>query len=214
MSAAYVIYGAAGSGSVPVEAALTLAGRAYDVVERPAWEPEQAEAMAAVNPLKQIPALALPTGELMTESAAILMHLAESHALGPRPGEAMRPRFLRWMAYVSSQIYGLYWIRDVPGRIVDGEAQEALVRSRTAERIADCWRMMGDQLQPAGDFLLGDEISVLDLYVAVVSRWGPRRRRFYDVAPSLAAAVRRVDAEPRLQAFWAARFPFEDGWEG
>jgi GST-like protein len=28
------------------------------------------------------------------------------------------------------------------------------------------------------------------------------------------AVVRRVDAEPRLQALWAARFPFEDGWEG
>jgi GST-like protein len=26
--------------------------------------------------------------------------------------------------------------------------------------------------------------------------------------------VRRVDAEPRLAALWAARFPFTDGWEG
>ena len=42
----------------------------------------------------------------------------------------------------------------------------------------------------------------------------PRRRRFYAEAPRLAEVVRRVDAEPRLQPFWAERFPFEPGWEG
>jgi GST-like protein len=25
--------------------------------------------------------------------------------------------------------------------------------------------------------------------------------------------VKRVDAEPRLAAFWAERFPFVEGWE-
>jgi GST-like protein len=50
--------------------------------------------------------------------------------------------------------------------------------------------------------------------MAVVSRWSPRRARFYDAAPGLAAVVRAVDAEPRLADFWAARFPFEAGWEG
>jgi GST-like protein len=25
--------------------------------------------------------------------------------------------------------------------------------------------------------------------------------------------VRRVDADPRLAEFWAARFPFVEGWE-
>jgi GST-like protein len=55
---------------------------------------------------------------------------------------------------------------------------------------------------------------VLDLYVTVVSRWAERRRRFYEVAPGMADVVRRVDADPRLAALWAERFPFEDGWEG
>jgi hypothetical protein len=33
-------------------------------------------------------------------------------------------------------------------------------------------------------------------------------------APRMAEVVRRVDGEPRLQAFWAERFPFDAGWEG
>jgi GST-like protein len=30
----------------------------------------------------------------------------------------------------------------------------------------------------------------------------------------MAGVVRRVDADPRLEKLWAARFPFVEGWEG
>jgi GST-like protein len=30
----------------------------------------------------------------------------------------------------------------------------------------------------------------------------------------MAKVVRRVDAEPALADFWAARFPFTEGWKG
>jgi GST-like protein len=29
----------------------------------------------------------------------------------------------------------------------------------------------------------------------------------------MSQVVRRVDADPRLAAFWAERFPFFEGWE-
>ena len=218
MSGEYRVYGAAGSGSVPVEAALTLIGAPYSVVERATWkDPAEADAMAAVNPMRQVPALALPSGELVTESAAILMWLAEAHPqarLAPAQASPMRPRYLRWMSFISAQVYALYWIRDDPSRLAVDPAHEPIVKARTAQRIADCWKIMGEQLSPAGRFLLGDEPTVLDLYLTVVSRWGPRRKAFYAAAPDLAAPVRAVDAEPRLAAFWAERFPFAEGWEG
>jgi GST-like protein len=217
MSGEYLVYGAAGSGSVPVEAALTLLGAPYSVVDRVVWaDKATAEQMAAINPLKQIPAMVLPSGELMTESEAILIHLADSHpdsGLSPALDSPMRPRFLRWMTYISAQIYSLYWIRDDLSRLAADKAHEAVIKDRTTARIGDCWRMMGDQVKPAGAYMLGDEISVLDLYLAVESRWGPRRKAFYAAAPGLADVVKRVDAEPRLADFWAARFPFVEGWE-
>jgi GST-like protein len=217
MAGEYLVYGAAGSGSVPVEAALTLLGAPYSVVERAVWEHKAvAEQMAAVNPQRQIPALVLPGGELMTESAAILIFLADRHpdsGLGPAWDGAMRPRFLRWMTYISAQIYALYWVRDDLSRLAADKAHEAVIKMRTTARIEACWRIMGEQVQPAGPYLLGDRLSVLDLYLAVVSRWGPRRKAFYAAAPGLAEVVRRVDADPRLAEFWAARFPFVEGWE-
>jgi GST-like protein len=223
MGEAYLVYGAVGSGSVPIEAALTLAGAPYRLFDGGGWQELTASAeMARINPMRQVPALVLPSksdmgGELMTESAAILLWLADAYpdsGLAPAPGSPMRPRYLRWMSFISAQVYALFWIRDVPSRLVDGEAAEALVKARTATRIADCWRVMGEQLTPAGRFLLGDEISALDLYLTVISRWGPRRKAFYAAAPGLADVVRAVDADPRLATLWAERFPFVDGWEG
>jgi GST-like protein len=218
MADRFTIYGAQGSGSVPVEAALTLLDLPYEVIEAPTWEGEAEQAkVAKVNPLKQIPALVWPGGEVMTESAAMLIALADLHPaarLAPTPMERKRAQFLRWMIYIPASIYSLYWIRDFPSRLSPDEAAQKQILAATAERIADCWRMMDDQLAPDGPYLLGADLSVLDLYVAVVSRWGPRRKRFYEVAPRMAQIVRRVDAEPRLTDFWAKRFPFEDGWEG
>lgn len=217
MNAAYTIYGALGSGSVPVEATLTLLGQAYTVVEAPTWEGQTQQAkVASVNPMKQIPALVTPQGETITESAAILIWLADSHpaaGLAPAIGDPRRGQFLRWMTFIPASIYSLFWVRDEPARLAgpDPEAQ-ARVKAATADRIADCWAMMDAQIEP-GAYILGEALTVLDLYVAVVSRWGSRRVRFYERAPKMAEVVRRVDADPRLADFWEKRFPFVDGWE-
>lgn len=209
----YIVYGAPGSGSVPVEAALTLIGAPFERVRAVTWEGDaERDKVAAVNPMRQIPAVAAPDGEVMTESAAILIWLAERHPearLAPPAGDPKRGQFLRWMTFVPASIYSMYWVRDVPSRLAgdDPEAQRTIL-DRSADRIADCWGVMESRIEP-GRFLLGDDLTVLDIYVAVVSRWTPHRRRFHEVAPRMGEVVRRVDALPELAGFWAQRFPFE-----
>jgi GST-like protein len=217
MDASYIVYGSPGSGSVPVEAALMLIGAPYEVIgETVLRDVARNPEVLKVNPLGQVPALVLPGGEVLTESAAILIWLADHHpeaGLAPLPTDGRRPAFLRWMAYVSSAIYGLAWVRGDPMRLVSDERQADVVLDRIANRRADCWRWMDEQNRP-GRFLLGEELGVLDLYVATLSRWSPRRKRFYREAPRMADVVRRVDADPRLAAIWNARYPFGEGWEG
>lgn len=210
MEQAWTLFSARGSGAVAVEAALTLAGQPYRLVDAYTWDkqhPESGDQVLAANPMRQVPALVLPGGEVITESAAILIWIAEQFPdarLAPPPGAPERGQFLRWTSFVSSAIYSLYWVKDDPSRLVPDPAGHEALTERTLERIADCWRMMGEQVSP-GTYVLGDELSVLDLYVAVVSRFRPRRARFYAEAPNLKAVVQRVDADPRLSALWKER---------
>ncbi|WP_068875957.1 glutathione S-transferase family protein [Phenylobacterium sp. CCH9-H3] len=214
----YILYSAAGSGGVAVEAALALIGAPHEVVEAPTYDPDQradGDRVLAANPLRQVPALLTPGGEALTESAAILTWLAEQHpqaGLAPAAGDPTRGAFLRWMAFVSSAIYAHYWLKDDPSRLVSDPALHADVDRRIQDRISDCWAVMEAGLAP-GRYLLGDRLTVLDLYVTVVSRFRPRRQRFYAAAPRMGEVVRRLDADPRLADLWARRYPFEAGWD-
>ncbi|MDM0022843.1 glutathione S-transferase family protein [Variovorax saccharolyticus] len=216
-TAPFVLYGAPGSGATPVHAALTLMDLPVKVVDVAPWQGEHERGrLSAVNPMRQVPVLVLPSGEIMTESAAILVWLADRYpaaGLAPHIDDPTRAQFLRWMSFVSAAIYSLYWVRDEPSRLASSPEAEATVLERTTERIAQCWRDMDAQMPRGPRYLLGDRLSVLDLYVTVVSRWQPRRLRFYREAPRMAEVVRRVDTEPRLLDHWAARYPFGKDWE-
>lgn len=211
-----LLYGAPHSGAVAVEAVLTLLGEPYDLVEGETWsDPAARERVAVLNPMRQVPTLVFPSGEVMTESAAILLRLAETHpaaGLAPAIDDPRRAAFLRWMAFVSSSIYALCWVKADVRRVgVPASRREAVVDA-VHERIAACWAHMDATLAPGPHgYLLGASLTVLDLYVAVVSRFGPWRPRFVEVAPRLAAVVARVDADPRLRALWARRFPTDEG---
>ncbi len=217
MTEPITVYGAEGSGSVAVEATLTLLGIPYKVVEAVTWvEREAQERVAAINPARQVPAIIFPSGEIMTESAAILIYLADLHPearLAPAPTDPKRAQYLRWMSYVSSAIYSWFWAKGDPMRLALRPGDGPAMVDRIHDRIAACWRMMDEQISP-GRYILGDEMTVLDLYVTVISRFGPWRNRFYKTAPKLSEIVRRIDSDPRLKDFWAKRFPFEDEWEG
>ena len=210
MNAPLTLYGAAASGSVAVEATLTLLGLPYRLIEGATWaEASARERVAPANAMRQIPTLLLEGGEVMTESAAILIYLADLHPearLAPAASDPLRGPFLRWMLYVSSSIYSLHWIKPDVKRIGAPESARDAVVDAVHERIAFCWANMDAQLMP-GRWLLGDELTVLDLYVAVISRFGPWRERFHAAAPRMAEVIRRVDEEPRLAALWRERFP-------
>lgn len=203
-----ILYGAPHSGAVAVDAVLTLLGLPYELIEGRTWQSEAArKRVGAANPKRQIPTLVFPDGEVVTESAAILIGLADRHSearLAPATGDAMRFQFLRWMVFVSASIYSLHWIKPDPGRIGASPAERERIVAGIHDAIVANWALMDEAVNPA-PFLLGAELTVLDIYVAVVSTFGPWRPRFTEAAPKLAKVVRRVDADPRLAALFKAR---------
>lgn len=213
----FILYGAAASnGAAAVEAALILTGLDYQWVDAAPWGDERAKASAKrYNPFGEVPTLVLPGGEVVTETAAILIWLGDRYAhagLAPRPEDRRRVAYLRWMVFMPANIYSMYTVRDHPERWVDDPAQHDALLRTTRQRIIDSWRVMEGETDPA-PFVLGHSMSMVDLFAAALSRGIPRRKVFRQHCPKLAAAVERVDADPRLRTLWEQRMPFTPGWD-
>ena len=217
MSKAFTVYGSPGYGSTIVEGALELLGLPWTSVDAgPNGTVEEQARLRSLNSLKQTPVVVTPDGRTLTESSAILVWLGDLYAgkgLAPAADAPERADYLRWMAYIPAQIYPMYLLKDHPDRWVRGEEAGDELREAAVEQIKTAWRAMEAQVRPA-PFILGDRMSLLDLYVTIVSRWTPRRVWFAEFCPKLNAVAERVDALPALKDFWARRFPFESGWRG
>jgi GST-like protein len=203
------LFGRPGWGSVLVEAQLAWYGLAYETedVEDLFALAQAREKLAAVNPLAQVPTLILPNGQVMTESAAITLHLADitgRNELVPASGEAMRPAFLRWLIFVVANIYPTFTYADDPARFVQSEAAQQGFRANVD---AYAQRLWGQMEEMAGQpWFLGERFSALDIYVGAMTRWRPRRVWFAASCPRLHAIGLLADAEPRLAAVWQRNF--------
>ena len=94
----YQLYWSKTSGAMAPEALFEEIGVEYEkiVIDTEKEEHRSAEFLA-VNPMGQIPALVLPDGTLMTESAAILLQIVDQHpdaGLAPPVGSSERAHFL------------------------------------------------------------------------------------------------------------------------
>lgn len=76
----YTLFGTEGSGSAAIEIALWRCSVPFTLFRACAWEEGPGkEALRRVNPLLQVPTLVLADGTVLTESAAILIHLGLEH---------------------------------------------------------------------------------------------------------------------------------------
>lgn len=197
-------------GSAIVEAQAAAYGLPLELVEvGDLFEDAGARAaLAAVNPVAQVPTLLLDDGRLMTESAAITLHLADltgSDLLVPGPRAAERADFLRWLVFVVANIYPCFTFADDPSRFVADPGAAAAFKARVGEHKKGLWRMV----EPAAGapWFLGPRLSALDVYVAVMTRWGPGRDWFAAEAPKLDAIARAVEARADMAPVFAANFP-------
>jgi len=206
----YTLIGAPGWGSAIAEALLELSGLPYRVedieTDKP---PAESRRLVAANPLAQVPTLLLPDGTVMTESAAIALHLADrvpAAGLAPPPDDAARDAFLRWLVFIVANVYPMYTVGDDPSRWVSTEAAQKELRASTDAYREKSWRIVEANIAPR-PWLLGTRFSALDVYVKVMTHWRPRRDWFKANCPKLMSVALAADKEPRLAAVWQRNFP-------
>jgi len=211
VAASYTLYGTKGSGSAAVEAALTMAAIPFHSVDAASWEPGPGlDELTRVNPLAQIPTLVLPDGTVMTESAAILVHLGLAHpASGLLPAEASRrAQAIRGLVYIAANCYAAIGVIDYPERWCSDadDATKDRIRAGTRARLHHLWDVFADTF-PAQPFLGGEKLGGLDLLAAVVSKWSGARKHLAQSRPAFSALLARIESEPRVAPIFARHWP-------
>ena len=201
----YRLYNRPGSGGFVVEAALALAEADFELDEldsRPGTP--LPESFRGQNPWRQVPTLILPDGSTMTETAAILIHLANCHpekALAPPSGTPAHAAFLRWMVFANVNIYEAVLRLPYPDcYTTDPNGLEA-VREAAVVRMGKALSVLESAIEP-GPYLLGDAVSLVDVYVAMLFTW----YRGDSVFPKLAALKAAVKQIPIVAPIWQRHF--------
>ncbi len=195
-----LLLGCKGCGNAIVESALALSGLPYDCeeVDYSAGSPTRAR-LLEVNPLGQVPALVLPDGEVMTESLAMIHYVndaAPKAGLIPAKGDAQRFTFYRWAAFLIAAVYPTYTYGDEPAKWVEDTQGSKQLRESTDRHREALWRQIEETVQ--GPWFLGERMSALDLYVAVMTRWRPGRKWFVANTPKVVAIAEKAAALPAV----------------
>jgi glutathione S-transferase len=199
MTTMYKLYGQPGSGSLAVQVALEEIGARYERI----WVSKEASDMArlrAANPTGKVPALVLPDGTAMFESAAMLIHLALSHpqsALAPQPGTSRHAVFLQWMVFLSANVYEaalhIYYSARYSAR---GEADAEAIRKQGTDAFCTHLALVSQGLGP---FVLGADYSIADAYLHMLASWYPGDKgELYARAPKLEAHAKLLSARPAV----------------
>ncbi len=203
------LYGCHGCGSAVIEVLLERAGVEFVYREVEPWKKGAgADALKAVNALAQVPTIKLGDGSVMTESAAMIVALDDLHpAAGilPRPGDPRRPLALRWIVFIAGNMYPAISIGDFPERWVKGKGARAELKDGAVERLKAYWTMLEQSLKPK-PYLAGAQMTALDVYAAMLSRWRPGRAWVEEHCPRVAAALRLTEQDPVVARVWARNF--------
>ncbi len=204
------LFAANGCGSALAEIALEWTGVAHER-ELLSWEQVGAGAhrgLLEANPLHQVPTLILDDGQVLSESAAIVLWLDEQYpraGLLPARGSCERVHALRWLLYLVTTVYPTFSYGDFPARYVGGEEPQRDLVASTRARRKEFWaHLESAALQP---WFCGHEPSMLDAYIAVMSHWHPQRAWFTRNCPRLAAIAQAADTLPQIAAAMARNFP-------
>ena len=112
-----------------------------------------------------VPTLALENGAIMTETAAIaLMVLDRCPDLAPPVGQAERQQFQRLLIWFVANVYPTFTYADYPERWVP-DAPEQL-KKNCIEYRKSLYLWFDSQLK-AAPFALGEQLTLLDVYIAV-----------------------------------------------
>jgi len=197
----YTLYYSPGTASMVVHLALLETGAPHelklvDLDARAQREPGYLN----LTPRGVVPTLVVD-GQPLSESAALLMLLAERHPdspLAPPPGTPERAAWYQWIVYLSNTLMSAYRFWFYPHELDDTPA----VRTALQQRIEGVWDLLDAHLAAHGPYLLGARFSGADLLLTMLMRWSRNMPRPATEWAALARLADLVRARPSWQRLY------------
>lgn len=199
----YTLYWNPLASSLAPMAVLEETGVAYDLhrVDSEAGECDTPE-YRAIQPLGLIPALKLPDGGRMFESAAIVQFLSDKHApgvLAPGVDDPDRSSYLQWLHFMAGTVYPTYNRYYCPSRFGADADSLAEIRAHLSEIVLQQWQVIEDLLASDGPWILGQRFSSCDIYLQMMTTWHRSPAELLDRFPRLRKLCLRVFAREACQ---------------
>ena len=190
------LYYSPGACSLSPHIALLEAGLPYDLVkvDLKAKKLENGDDYLAVNPKGQVPALALDSGELVTEGPVIVQMIADKATgmnLAPARDSTERYKLLEWLNFITSEVHKSFGPLFSPVLADDAKAF-------FKDRVMGKFKYVDGAL--AGhDYLMGKQFTVADGYMFTMLSWADRMKFDLSGMPNLVAYRDRVAARPKVK---------------
>jgi glutathione S-transferase len=189
------LYYSPGACSLSPHIALLEAGLPYDLVkvDLRAKKLENGDDYLKVNPKGQVPALALDSGELVTEGPVIVQMIADkvpAKNLAPARDSAERYKLLEWLNFITGELHKN--IGPLFNPMLSDEAKGVF-----KDRAIGKFKYVDGQL--AGhEYLMGKQFTVADAYLFVMLRWAEAMKFDLSGLNNLMAYKDRIAARPKV----------------
>lgn len=154
-----------------------------------------------INPLGVVPALVLDDGSALTEVQTIIQYLADKKpeaGLVPMHGTMERVRLWEWLSFISSEVHKSAGLLFAAGRLLEEKNAQDELKARGLKALESKLKV-ADQKLSGKEWCLGDNYSVADVYLFVVTSWLPYFKSDINQWPNLARVMKKVSERPAVQ---------------
>lgn len=202
------LYFSPGSCSLSPHIALREAGLAFELEKVDLRSKQLASGgdYTRVNPKGSVPALQLPSGEILTEGVAIVQYVADlapEKKLAPKAGTLERYRLQEWLNFISTEVHKGFSPLFGADRMVSNPEGNAQLKAALTANLGRKFEILSVRLSER-DYLMGD-FTVADGYLFTVLRWAKAFQ--LELPKALQRFQERVQARPAVSEALRAESP-------
>jgi glutathione S-transferase len=149
----------------------------------------------SINPKGNVPALVLDNGVVLNENASVLQYIADQvpGLLAAPYGEVDRYLLMQSLNYTTSEVHPLL------GGLFNPEHTEE-TRAFYHKLLGRKLKFMEENLVRGRQYLVGDSLTVADLYLYLVLTWAPMNKVDLEPYPNVLAWFNGIKTNPRVQS--------------